>query len=184
VLSQVPDKATWLAPPVFLAWLIAALAIFGLGLLWLMDQFVYQRLLIAAFVSGILLEHRRQDLPPMRALMLAVSGGMSRYLRLFYFAPMTLFWTLGLGTIIADACGGFGAATRLPNALFVVLVAGSVATAGVLALLLGLSGKVGSKAVLATLEIDPLKAALEKPRLLQTIKMRFEGEPERNIAAE
>lgn len=103
VLSQVAEKTIWLAPPAFLAWLISVLSAFGLALLWVMDRFVYQRLLDAAFVSGLLLERRHPDLPPVRSLMLAASsGGMSKYLKLFYFAPIAVFWALGLIVIIAD----------------------------------------------------------------------------------
>jgi hypothetical protein len=171
VLSQVAEKSTWLAPPAFLAWRISILSVFGLALLWVMDQFVYQRLLGATFVSGLLLEQRHADLPAVRSLMLAgSSGGMSKYLRLFYFAPMAMFLALGFLVVIADLTGALSSAKAISDELRLALLLGSAITAAVLLVLYRLSAKVGARALAASLSLDAITDAVQHDHLLRTIQ--------------
>jgi len=171
VLSQVAEKTTWLTPPAFLAWVISILSVLGLALLWVMDQFVYQRLLGAAFVSALLLEQRHADLPALRSLMLAgSSGGMSKYLKLFYFAPMVTFLGLGLGVILADATGVLSGAKAMPRMLFGALLLCSVVAAFILLLLHRVSARVGTRALARSLGIDALANAAEHQRLVNRVR--------------
>ena len=173
VLLQVAEKATWLAPPAFLAWLVSTLSVFGLALLWVMDQFVYQRLLAAAFVSSLLIEQRHADLPPVKSLMLAgSSGGMSKYLKLFYFAPMAVFCLIGVGGLVADATGTLSNVKTIPDAMRLVLWGGSAVTAAALLFLYGLSAKVGARALASSLGLNSLNGAVQHERVTQTIRER------------
>jgi hypothetical protein len=177
VLSQVTDKTTWLAPPAFLAWLISVLSTFGLALLWVMDQFVYQRLLGAAFMSGLLLEQRHADLPAIRSLMLAgSSGGMAKHLKLFYFAPMAVFLGLGLLAVLTDTASALSTAKPIPISLRVLLLLGSVVTAAVLLVFYRLSAKVGTRALARSLDIDSLIDAVQHDRLLRTIRASHQAQ--------
>jgi hypothetical protein len=177
VLSQVAEKTTWLAPPAFLAWLISALSVFGLALLWVMDQFVYQRLLAAAFLSGLLLEQRHADLPATRSLMLVSSpGGMSKYLKLFYFAPMAVFFGLGLVAVLTDAAGALSSAKAIPAELRPVLLLGSAVAARVVFALYRLSAKVGSRALAVSFGLNSVSDAVQHERLLSTIRASHEFE--------
>jgi hypothetical protein len=171
ILTQVAEKTTWLAPPALLGWLISVLSVFGLALLWVMDQFVYQRLLEAAFISGILLEQRHADLPAIRCLMLAGSSdGMSKYLKLFYFAPMAVFFGLGLVGVLADAAGALSTAKAIPVELRLLLLLGSAATACVLLILYRLSARVGARTIVRSVGLDSVTGALEHDCLLRTIR--------------
>jgi hypothetical protein len=167
VLFQVAEKVAWLVPPSVLAWLVCVLAVFGLGLLWLMDQFVYQRLLAAPFFSALVLEEAHADLPPVRALMLAgSSGGMSRYLRLFYFLPIALFCLLSIGVVV----GGFQNGGTVSTSLQIGLIAGSLIIIVAALGLYKLSSSVGTRALAKGLGFDSAHRAVDPSRLAHTVQ--------------
>lgn len=170
VLLQVPEKTTWLAPPAFLAWFVCILAVVGLALLWIMDQFVYQRLLAAPFLSALLLEEAHSDLPPIRALMLSgSSGGMSRYLKLFYFIPIALFCLLSVAAVAAPDRATYLNAEPMSGVLRVALALGSVVTVVTIMLMYRLSGKVGARALAKGLGLDSITSAVDPGRLVHAV---------------
>ena len=80
--------------------IVCLLAQIGLFVLWILDQVVYHGLLDAAFTAALHIEHRIEELPPLRSLMMRISAGdrsgvggvgMARYLKYFYLIPMLLF---------------------------------------------------------------------------------------------
>ena len=167
VLLQVAEKVAWVLPPPVLAWLVCVLAVFGLGLLWLMDQFVYQRLLAAPFISALLLEEAHSDLPPMRALMLSgSSGGMSKYLRFFYFLPMALFCLLSIAVVLGASKTG----RSISASLQVGLIVGSLMISVAALVLRKLSSSVGTRALARDLGLESVHHAVDSARLLQTVK--------------
>ena len=48
-------------------------------------------------------------------------GGMSKYLKLFYFAPMAVFCLIGVGGLAADATGTLSNVKTIPDAMRLVL---------------------------------------------------------------
>jgi len=127
VLSKA-EAVNWLAPPAFLAWLVCMLAVFGLALLWIMDQYVYQRLLEAPFLYGLVMEQKHTDLPAIRSAMFIREGrGMSMLLKSYYFAPMCLFMCLGVAVLVIDATHLLEGGRYINVYLYPVLLA---ATAG------------------------------------------------------
>jgi len=79
---------------------IACLTNVGLLVLWMLDQVVYHGLLDAVFVTALRIEQKYPQLPPIRSMMMVISGGrgMARYLAYFYLVPMGI---LSLIAIIA-----------------------------------------------------------------------------------
>lgn len=107
----------------------------------------------------------------MRSLMLAgSSGGMSRYLKLFYFAPMSVFLALGPLALLADAAGVLSSAKPVHVKLRVLLLLGSGATAALLAVLYRLSGRVGARAVASSLGLESVADVVQQESLLRTIE--------------
>jgi len=82
---------------------VAAAGCVGIMLLWGLDLLVYQHLLDACFVVGLILEKQRSWLPPLRSNMLAsqVDRGVVFLFRLiaFYVAPVALLLILAGGFV-------------------------------------------------------------------------------------
>jgi len=81
---------------------VAAMGVIGIGVLFLLDQMVYQNLLSASFLVGLQMEYDFPFLPPTRATSLvfsmkAASHGMPQILKWYYFAPI---WFLILSALI------------------------------------------------------------------------------------
>lgn len=89
--------------------LVAGLAQLGLFTLWILDQVVYHGLLDAVFTKALHIERQLPQLPPLRSMMMRISGGagMARYLSLFYLLPMLLFailaWFAAIRVVEAGA---------------------------------------------------------------------------------
>jgi hypothetical protein len=82
----------------FLTASLSFMGVIGLTLLWVLDQFVYQRLLGAQFLVGLRMEQLNPALPPTRALMVrAFRGGASRAMLIFYLVPVALFTIVTVG---------------------------------------------------------------------------------------
>src|SRR4051812_23124062 len=92
LLLQTADSK-WLLPPAVLLALMCFMGTVGLALLWLLDLFVYQKLLGSIFLTGLRMEQLNPTLPPARALMVHAfeQKGASRIIQTFYIIPAALF---------------------------------------------------------------------------------------------
>ena len=96
--------------------LVAGLAQIGLFSLWILDQVVYHTLLDAVFTTALHLERRLVELPPLRSMMLRLTGGagVARYLSLFYQLPMAVFAGIAWwGALHAGAAGWLAIAAAI-----------------------------------------------------------------------
>ncbi len=82
--------------------LLCLLGSVGLFTLWIQDYVVYHGLLRAVFMMGLRLEHKHPCLPPLRSLMMAISGGtgMGPLMKLYYQIPMAVFAAIAAGSSI------------------------------------------------------------------------------------
>jgi hypothetical protein len=94
-------------PPEWVIGSICAMGAGGLALLWIIDQLVYHRLLNAAFIVGLKLEHDEPGRPPMHASMYASMPrhGFAQLLSLFYVLPIAALGAIALAAAIY-AVGG------------------------------------------------------------------------------
>ena len=124
VLLQQNKDVAWLLPAQLLIALMAFMASVGLVLLWTLDQLIYQRLLSSVFLTGFQMERLNPDLPPTRALMIhALSGSVTRLVRLFYASPCAFFTVVTVIAAYAALGGQASQATVLsPGQRKVVLV--------------------------------------------------------------
>jgi hypothetical protein len=110
-------------------WLLVTVCVMGatgLALLWLIDQLVYHRLLNAAFLLCLKMEHDDPTLPPLRHLMMVASGnvGMARLLSLFYAVPIAGLTLVASGVATYNAASDELSSTRaLLSALALIGVA-------------------------------------------------------------
>ncbi len=72
--------------------LLASLGSVGLFVLWIQDYVVYHGLLRAVFIMGLRLEYQMEELPPLRSIMMRLSGGggMARFMKLYYIIPQVV----------------------------------------------------------------------------------------------
>jgi len=75
----------------------------GIVLLWILDMLVYQRLLDACFVEGLILEKQHSWLPSLRSNMIASQRGRRPVFLLrvvgFYLAPVVLLLVVATGAM-------------------------------------------------------------------------------------
>ena len=92
LLKETPES-TWLLPAPVLIAIMCFMATVGLALLWVLDQFIYQKLLGSVFLVGLRMEQLNPSLPPTRALMVHAFDrqGASPILQGFYLIPAALF---------------------------------------------------------------------------------------------
>ena len=111
--GDVPEQA--LIDPNAMIPLLAVLGCIGLFTLWIQDYVVYHGLMRAVFIMGLRLEHEMNELPPLRSLMMQISGGegMARYMKLYYIIPQ---FALAIIASIATALGGWDTAATLFSA--------------------------------------------------------------------
>jgi hypothetical protein len=104
--------------------LLATLGSVGLFMLWIQDYVVYHGLLRAVFIMGLRLEYQMEELPPLRSIMMQVSGGsgMARYMKLYYIIPQVVL------SIIAVAAAGIAGWEPEANAMFAIAGIFAVAT--------------------------------------------------------
>lgn len=77
--------------PLLMVSLIALMGSTGIWLLWVVDLLVYQRLLDACFVEGLVLERRHRWLPPVRQNMMKSQRGWFLFRVIgFYLGPVFL----------------------------------------------------------------------------------------------
>jgi hypothetical protein len=102
VLLLNDSSKTWLLDAPLLIAIMCFMATVGLALLWVLDQFIYQKLLGSVFLVGLRMEQLNSDLPPTRALMVHAfeRRGASRLIEYFYIIPAALFALVTLGTRI------------------------------------------------------------------------------------
>jgi len=107
--------------------IVCLIANIGLLILWILDQLVYHRLLKAVFLLGLRMEFKYSELPPIRTLMMLFSKrrGMSRFLRLFYLVPMTIFGAVAAVAAVWRLVGT--GSTPLSFVGIVSLLAGTIA---------------------------------------------------------
>jgi hypothetical protein len=125
VLRRTEDQDYWI-PAAWLVVIICAMGGTGLALLWLIDQLVYHRLLNAAFLLCLKMEHDDVRLPPLRHLMMVASGnvGMARLLSLFYAVPIAGLTVLASGVAVHNALSGErGSAGAALSAVALIAVA-------------------------------------------------------------
>jgi hypothetical protein len=79
-----------------LATLVCFLSVFGIAILWTVDQRVYQKLLHAAFVYGLAVEAQNPDLPQIRTIINMTSGNIGPFISLYYLGPIVVFTLLAL----------------------------------------------------------------------------------------
>jgi hypothetical protein len=79
-----------------LASLVCFLAVFGIAILWTVDQRVYQKLLHAAFVYGLAVEAQNPDLPQIRTMINLTSGNIGPFISLYYVGPIIVLTLLTL----------------------------------------------------------------------------------------
>src|SRR5947207_7869340 len=89
----------------FLGTLVAWASAFGLLILWVIDQLVYQKLLHSVFMHGLYMEWRDDTLPQIRTKAYSDNLNVSSKLSAFYLAPMTAF-------LVAEFYFAFFAADR------------------------------------------------------------------------
>jgi hypothetical protein len=89
-------------PPEWVVASICAMGAGGLALLWIVDQLVYHRLLNAAFIVGLRLEHEDAERPPLHASMYASMPpiGFARLLSLFYVLPIAALGAIALAATL------------------------------------------------------------------------------------
>lgn len=77
--------------------LVSTLAQIGMFTLWILDHIVYHGLLNAVFTAALHIESTNPRLPPVRSIMMRISGGsgMSVYSCLFYLIPMLVLSVIG-----------------------------------------------------------------------------------------
>jgi hypothetical protein len=102
---------------------IAVAAAFGVTLLWQVDLIVYQGLLEAAFLAGLVLEEEHPEIGEMRLLMLANVGGGSAAPRVVYFY-IGCAGALLLTALVAIAVAAFGDIPPVWSAVLVLLALG------------------------------------------------------------
>jgi len=151
LLRQSPEN-TWLVSPFVLVFVVCILAIVGLVVLWMIDQFVYQRLLNAAFLAALKLESDHAELPAVRTMMLKGSGGMSKYLRVYYFAPIAVFLVTAILAATFHRAGGGLPALLTVQATARLMVLVTVAASAMVLWILTLSRKVGTRSLVRELE--------------------------------
>ena len=93
----------WDLPFGLLASSVCALATAGIATLWVLDQFVFHRLLSTVFLVGLRMEAANPSLPPLRSMMMKTmeGEGTHRWERLFYLAPLMLFTLLSASLLWA-----------------------------------------------------------------------------------
>ncbi len=93
LLLKTDENVTWLVSPALLVGVVSFMATFGLIVLWINDQLVYQRLLDCGFITALKMEYDNPQLPPIRIIMMyaAEGKGMSRWMTYFYTIPMWIF---------------------------------------------------------------------------------------------
>lgn len=80
------ETIEWVFDEALIIGFIGVAGSIGIVLLWLIDIMVYQRLLHAAFVTGVKLEERYPWLPPIRHIMMdSQIGGSVRYRVVWYY---------------------------------------------------------------------------------------------------
>jgi hypothetical protein len=92
VLKKETD-VTWLFHPFALVILICLMVNFGLSILWIIDQMVYQRLFNTNYIAGLRLEQQFSFIPPVRAIQRLSAGKMSiaSWVKFFYIGPILAF---------------------------------------------------------------------------------------------
>ena len=90
ILLKQEKEVAWLFSPFALVILISLMANFGLSVLWIMDQLVYQRLFNANYIAGLRLEKQFSVIPPVRAIQALSTRGRSiaSWVKFFYVGPM------------------------------------------------------------------------------------------------
>ena len=98
LLFKREPQVAWLLPPYALVTLIASMTNIGLGLLWILDQLVYQRLFNTNYIAGLRLETQFSFIPPVRAIQALSTGGTSIavWVKYFYVIPMLAFATIAV----------------------------------------------------------------------------------------
>jgi hypothetical protein len=95
-IGFVVEKKLEIIPTELLVGLIGVVASVGLGLLWVIDLLVYQRLLDAAYIEGRSLETAQPWLPQVRNNMRRLLGGEGlRLITLFYMVSIVFMGAVG-----------------------------------------------------------------------------------------
>jgi hypothetical protein len=115
---------------VFVGWS----ASFGLFVLWICDQLVYQTLLHSVFVHGLFVEWSNPSLPQIRTKIYSDNLNVSFKLSLLYIMPMALFFILelyfGLCTAPFEISLGGRSPPWVSGALLAFLLVSHVAVLG------------------------------------------------------
>lgn len=84
--------------------LLAALGSTGLFMLWIQDYVVYHGLMRAVFILGLRLEFDLSEFPPLRSVMMRISGdeGMGRYMKLYYIVPQVVLSGIAVAVVLLN----------------------------------------------------------------------------------
>jgi hypothetical protein len=104
--------------PAALMSFVCFLVVFGLANLWSVDQFVYQRLLHAAYGYGMILEDYLEPPERMRQLINHHVSDVTGPLSTFYLIPILLFLTLFAILNVAQSWNGFACLDVIPWVLW------------------------------------------------------------------
>jgi hypothetical protein len=107
ILLKGGNQESWLVSPAVLVGVVSFMATLGLLVLWINDQYVYQRLIDCAFIIALRLECDNPQLPPVRAMAYAAARkGFSRYMTYFYSIPMWFFLVITVAAaLLRDSLG-------------------------------------------------------------------------------
>jgi hypothetical protein len=124
ILLKGGNQGNWLVSPAVLVGVISFMATLGLLVLWINDQYVYQRLIDCAFIIALKLEYHNPRLPPVRAMAYAAARkGFSRYMTYFYTIPMWFFVVITLAAaLLRDSLGSTSTGVRQSQSLGILIV--------------------------------------------------------------
>jgi hypothetical protein len=93
--------------PFSLVIVICLMVNFGLSVLWIIDQLVYQRLFNTNYMAGLFLEQQFSLIPPVRAIQAITTRGRSiaSWVKFFYAGPMLAFALIALVAAVVPNMG-------------------------------------------------------------------------------